>query len=140
MKKFIAIPLLFLYTMAISGMMIQLHYCGNELSSWAVNAAKAACCCEESGIADVGTRIAAEDDCCKDRTIDLKIEQDQNTAASINFTLNGVQQALPAPAVSFPFTIPLSEPEHSAYAAHAPPGLWQLIPLYKLHQRFTFYG
>lgn len=139
MKRLLAIPLLFLYTIAISGMMVQLHFCGDELSSWAVNATKAACCCEESGQKDA-LQSLNDKDCCKDQTIDLKISQEQNTVAAITFILHGLQTGMIAQPVFEQFTATLIEPEHAAYAANAPPGSWQQIPLYKLHQRFTFYG
>jgi|SRR5690606_8416472 len=138
MKKFIAIPLLFLYTLALSGMMIQLHFCGDELSSWTVNANQTTCCCEEGN--QEALTITQTEDCCEDQVIDLKIDQDQHTSTIITIALDGLQQVVPAQNDLFPFTFPLAQQVKIAYSANAPPGIWQHIPLYKLHQRFTYYG
>jgi len=146
MRKLIAIPLLVLYITAISGMMIQLHFCGSKLLSWNVNKAKAVCCCK-SASKPAGKKAAAakdeqtkDENCCKDKTITLKIQQDQNRSGQLQLQLDVLQSAT---AVHFwvPQTFELATTDlHHAYQANAPPGLWQNIPLYKLHARFTYYG
>lgn len=141
MKKFIAIPLLVLYLTAVSGMMIQIHFCGTKLSAWNVNKEKASCCCEESGKEPKEQKVAGKaDDCCSDKTITLKIGQDQNKVNDVQLQLNALQ-VVPLPAVVFPqFEFALSNNPQASYQANAPPGLWQSIPLYKLHSRLTYYG
>jgi hypothetical protein len=143
MKKFIAIPLLVLYLVAISGMMVQLHFCGSKLSSWNVNEQKASCCCGKSeGTTDarVAGLSSKDDDCCKDKTITLKIAQDQNRVNDVQLQLQSLQIVVPQ--LSFIYT-PANMPERpvaQVYQANAPPGRWQNIPLYKLHSRLTYYG
>lgn len=147
MKKFIAIPLLVLYLTAISGMMVQFHFCGSRLSSWNVNQPKASCCCSDEAMpakssATEATKIAfgADDDCCSNKTITLKIAQDQNAAHGISMPLSVLQVAV-LPAYTVPVLSKVIAPvTGTAYQANAPPGLWQGIPLYKLHSRFTYYG
>lgn len=145
MKKLIAIPLLFLYLTAVSGMMVQIHFCGEVVSSWKVNEKAPSCCCADDQKRSNGEsdqqRIAEDSDCCSDKTITLKIAQDQNKVAEAQFSLNVLQltgpvifYALPE-LTRFPAAAPLN-----VYQANAPPGLWQDIPLYKLHSRFTYYG
>lgn len=146
MRKLIAIPLLVLYITAVSGMMIQLHFCGSKLLSWNVNKAKASCCCESGSKSETKKAIAAkhkqtkEEDCCKDKTITLKIKQEQNRTTQLQLQL-GELQTVAMITYSVPQIFALSPTDaHSTYQANAPPGLWQNIPLYKLHASFTYYG
>lgn len=145
MKKLIAIPLLLLYLVAVSGTMVQLHFCGRELASFTVNdTEEASCCCGPQKPSAEKERKAAlaadDDDCCKNKTITLKIAQDQNTAQGIFLQLSSLQAIVP-PQLAFPVmeTLPEVAPV-IAYRANAPPGLWQDIPLYKLHSSFIYYG
>lgn len=145
MKKFLAIPLLVLYLVAVSGMMVQLHFCGSKLSSWNLNEPKASCCCgdEPEQNRDNGKdKLAVKaDDCCSNKIITLKITQDQNKGNNILAQMAALQVALVLPTpVSYNLAVPLFSVTEEAYQANAPPGLWQGIPLYKLHSRFTYYG
>lgn len=146
MRRFIAIPLLVLYITAISGMMIQLHYCGSKLSSWKVNATHAQCCCKPSGKdADNTAQQTAkiknqDDDCCQNKTITLKIKQDQNRASEIQYQLASLQLTAPVLHVAIPAFVLSEEDAYTSYQANAPPGRWQQIPLYLLHGSFTYYG
>lgn len=143
MKKFVAIPLLVLYLVAISGTMLQLHFCGSKLSSWNVNEHEGgSCCCGDDGSPATakGKVNFSKDNCCSDKVITLKIAQDQNTAHNVWQQLNAVTLAvLPEYSFSAVAVVPAT-PLEPAYRANAPPGLWQDIPLYKLHSRFTYYG
>jgi hypothetical protein len=144
MRKLIAIPLLVLYITAVSGMMIQLHFCGSKLLSWNVNKAKASCCCESTPKStkknsEVKQQETKGDDCCKDKTITLKINQDQNRTSQLQLQL-GALQTVAMITFSLPQVFALSQNDTHTYHANAPPGLWQNIPLYKLHARFTYYG
>jgi hypothetical protein len=144
MKKFFAIPLIVLYLVAVSGMMVQLHFCGSKLSSWEVNKPKASCCCESGAQKKEATTASLSKkamDCCQDKTITLKIAQDQNTASHMQLQLQSVQVAmLPLPMSVYVSSGIPAKPLTPAYQANAPPGRWQNIPLYKLHSRFTYYG
>lgn len=146
MKKFIAIPLLVLYLVAVSGMMVQIHFCGAKLSAWNVNEEKASCCCEESGkesknsSLNLGLKSKNPDDCCSDKTITLKIAQDQSKANDVQLQLQSLQIVIPQQFRTYALTDLPERPVTQAYQANAPPGLWQNIPLYKLHARFTYYG
>lgn len=141
MKRLLAIPLLVLYLTAVSGMMVQIHFCGDELSSWRLNQEPMACCCEDS--ADGPAHAAAYKpggDCCSDKTITLKITEDQQKLAEHWSFLQSLQAA-PLPAFTFPaFIFHEASAPVAPYAAHAPPGLWQYLPLYKLYGSFTYYG
>jgi hypothetical protein len=142
MKKLIAIPLLVLYFTAVSGMMVQFHFCGNKLSSWKVNEQSAVCCCGDDvmPVAANGKVSLDEESCCSDKVVTLKIAQDQNTAHSALLQLSALQVAvLPVFAVPQLAAVP-EAPQTVAYSANAPPGLWQNIPLFKLHSCFTYYG
>ena len=142
MKKFIAIPLLVLYLVAISGMMVQLHFCGSKLSSWNVNEQKASCCCGESETTDdnLASLSSKADDCCQDKTITLKIAQDQNRVNDVQLQLQSLQIAVSQQYFTYASAEMPERPVSQVYQANAPPGRWQDIPLYKLHSRLTYYG
>jgi len=145
MRKLIAIPLLVLYITAISGMMIQLHFCGSKLLSWKVNQSEVKCCCESSPKnskhAQTALQIKAKgDDCCKSKTITLKIQQDQNRANELQLKLASVQMVMPVLHQNIAPVLAPIERTHISYEANAPPGRWQQIPLYILHGSFTYYG
>lgn len=137
MRRFLAIPLFLLYLLAISGVMVQVHYCGQKIQSWEINATAKNCCCENETTKDHPQK---KDNCCNNKTFIVKAIQDQAVANAFQFLFSGLQTAVAAEFPSIVFNaIPTSDSEKS-YQANAPPGLWQHIPLYKLHHRFTFYG
>lgn len=145
MRKFIAIPLLILYIIAVSGTMVQIHFCGTKISSWKINEEHASCCCSKDKPATVAKGkhvVSADDDCCSSKVVTLKIAQDQNKESKVQLQLAAPDAFV---ALQSHFTIPVltgfsSEEIKEAYQSNAPPGLWQNIPLYKLHARFTYYG
>ena len=136
MKKLLTIPLLFIYLVAVSGIMINLHYCGQQLESWNLFADKAGCA-EDS----CGDESEENDDCCKDEVVVAKMSQEQNTVSQLvlKFITTQYTPLLPQYYCSLPEAV---APEHGIVSnyANAPPGLWQQIPLYKLHSNFTYYG
>lgn len=139
MKKFLAIPLLFLYTLAVSGVMIQMHFCGSNLESWNVTAANSACCCERG---DEPAHKMADDaqDCCTDKTLVIKAVQDQYLSSGIQLLFGDWQPVASPIAAVFHPTLPATAQVFVRYRSNAPPGLWQDIPLFLLHQRFIVYS
>jgi len=137
MKKYLAIPLLLLYLAATWGAVVQVHYCDGNMQSWQVNTPAKSCCCERSQSGEASFRKVK---CCTDKVLVLKLTQDQNTVTgSAHYLSFGLAFLLP----------PYPAPVFSGYAAdcrtdlprtHAPPGLWENIPLYKLHKRLVYYG
>ena len=127
---------MFLYLVAVSGVMVQLHYCGADLSSWNVYAQNEGCpdgeCEDAAGVPD---------DCCKDKTVAAKVSVDQNITSFFELQL--------LPAEVPPTVLPVIYEHRSANTGvvntitnypNAPPGPWQQIPLFKLHSSFTYYG
>ncbi len=133
MRKYISIFLLSVYALAVSGFVIKLHYCEGDLKAWSVNADKVACCCDGDEFSEnINT------DCCSDDEIKLKLDQDYNT--NIAFNLSDLQIAIvPTIYSDFVFAEAIADNTISIYNANAPPGLWENIPLYKLHSSYTFY-
>jgi hypothetical protein len=137
-KKFLVIPLLLLYLSAASGIMIHLHYCGNELADWKLYAHADSCCgddCEDS-------EKQNEEDCCNDKILSYKIDKDQyfqktaKPSFSIAIDWDGI-----------PFYSPEDYHVNSYFLfqkencnSGAPPGLRTEIPLYKQHVSFIYYG
>src|SRR5437899_9274210 len=136
MKKLLVIPLMFLYMIAMIGIMVRAHYCGQQLVSW--NIYLKANDCGDCGD-DLGKPNATK--CCKDKIVIAKVTHEQ---ASIS-------QKLQLHATSY---VLLSDPlihleprgahfvgaVSPVHRANAPPGRWQQIPLYKLHSSLTYYG
>jgi hypothetical protein len=146
MRKYIAIPLLILYLITMSGLWVQLHFCGNKLNSWQIASNTPQCCCEsdkDNAEHHSQAAINTDDDCCSNKVITLKINADQQTANSIYWELQSVSLAL-VPAIwnPTPYQALLTHQDKAfAHLSNAPPlGLWQNIPLYKLHVRYTYYG
>lgn len=137
MRKFLAIPLFLLYLTAVSGVMIQVHYCGQKIQSWNISPNAKNCCCENEPAKDHPQK---KENCCNNKTFIVKAIQDQTAGNAFQFLFSGLQTAITStfPLVDF-YPLPASGYGKS-HQANAPPGLWQEIPLYKLHHRFTFYG
>lgn len=136
MKRLFIIPLMLIYLFAVSGIMISIHYCGQEMESWSLFSAKQGC--EDGACGDESDK---PDDCCKDEVVTAKVSHDQNIAAAFKLKLQDVSAWAILP--QYPafagnsFTI---QAVSHAYMPNAPPGLWQQIPLYRLHSSFTYYG
>ncbi|PSK94966.1 HYC_CC_PP family protein [Taibaiella chishuiensis] len=144
LRKLIAIPLLVLYIIAVSGTMVQIHFCGRKVSSWKINQEHAACCCKDAATMPGKSATAAvqDDDCCSSKVVTLKIAQDQNKESIQQLQLTTTDVFVP---LTPQFAVPVflgytSEATRQVYQSNAPPGRWQDIPLYKLHTRFTYYG
>ncbi|HRO43749.1 MAG TPA: hypothetical protein PL009_13005 [Flavipsychrobacter sp.] len=125
-----------LYLLAVSGVMINLHYCGTTLENWSVYAESNGC---EDG--DCGDEKQVPDECCENKIITSKISHDQHLAAFLKITVAQFEYALLPQNFSFSITeLKPSDPQSISHQPNAPPGLWENIPLYKLHSRFTYYG
>ncbi len=135
MRRILTIPLLFIYIIAVSGVMIQLHYCGQELESWNVYA-------QNDGCADDGCGDESEenDGCCKDEVVVAKVVNDQDVVSPQAFKFISGQDALPAYHVHCIECVDAYGIATLQYSPNAPPGSWQNIPLYKLHSNLTYYG
>ncbi len=121
---------------AASGVMIQLHYCGQELDSWNVYLNEIEGCdgddCDDS---------SEDSGCCSDEVIAAKISNDQHNAPTFKFDFKAVDIApIQQHYQSYTTAYTNIKSKGLLYNANAPPGLWQNTPLYKLHTSFTFYG
>ena len=129
---------MFIYLVAVSGIMIHLHYCGQTLESWTVYD-KTDGCAE----GECGDETEQSDDCCTDEVITAKIAQDQHHISALKLKLATAMDAdavlVPDYSIARDVIIRESNPG-TLHKANAPPGLWQNTPLYKLHSSFTYYG
>lgn len=137
MKKLIVIPIMFLYLLAVSGVLIHMHYCGQQLESWGMYVKNDGCkddvCTDEP---------AEEEGCCKDKTIVAKVSTEQNVVHFFKLQVSASEWVLPSqPEYPVAYNISFSANEqHMKGMPNAPPGRWQNIPLFKLHSSFTYYG
>lgn len=136
-KKLFVIPIMLMYLFAVSGIMVSAHYCGQEMESLSLFAEKGGC---DEG--ECGDESEQSDDCCKDKTFTAKIDTEQNLVSTFKLKLSDNSFATVLPVVSYiPANDVVAVSVHTtANKANAPPGIWQQIPLYKLHARFTYYG
>lgn len=138
MKKFLAIPVMMLYLFAVTGIIIHTHYCGEELASWQMYVKDKKGCkddiCKDEGKGEKG--------CCKDKVVISKVSTEQNIVSFFKLKLSSGDWLMPSiPAITFiERTVVYTEPSTIDGRPNAPPGLWQHIPLFKLHSRFTYYG
>lgn len=136
MKKLFVIPIMFIYLVAVSGIMINLHYCGAELESW--NMYSQGDGCPEG---ECGDESEQNDDCCKDEVIAAKVSNDQNTVSELKLKFSA-EAWQPAVLPTYPeyAAVNITSITTETNQANAPPGLWQYLPLYKLHSGFIYYG
>lgn len=138
MKKLLVIPLMFIYLFAVSGMLISVHYCGQQVESWSVFSVKESC--SDGACGDESNK---PDDCCKDEVVTAKVSHDQNFVTAFKFKsqTDDAFAVLPQhPFVSGCTVQATQAVTANANLPNAPPGLWQQIPLYRLHSSFTYYG
>lgn len=142
MKKFLSILFFCMYTMAVSGMVIQLHYCGGELESWQIasNETKECCCISDSANEHEQVTNEDADDCCANQEIKLQIDNDYNvTIGELSIKLL-TPSFLPQNTVPYyEYVVEITDEPLRNYQANAPPGLWQNIPLFSLNQSRLLY-
>lgn len=121
---------------AVCGVLINLHYCGQQLASWNIYGATDGCggaCGDES---------KEDHDCCSDETVNIKISQDHSL--STGKFKNAADESLWFADALTPFSdVPNCFCSHCSVITHLPqppPGPWQNIPLYKLFSSLTYYG
>lgn len=134
---------MFIYAVAISGMIVQWHYCSGDLESWQIdieNNSKSCCCVDD--VADVHAADAA-DDCCSNTEVALAIEKDYSPFAYSFFdkqslTFNAV---LPTAYVYnlldgvLQYHVALD----AAISYNAPPIIGYDVPIYKQLSQFLLY-
>lgn len=134
MKRFLIIPLLFLYLVAVSGVRMQVHYCGKQVVSWSLYGDAPGC--------DGRSEKKKAHKCCSDKEIQSRVHADHQVAV-VKFLPDNILYLAPDP------IIVRTDPEVSTivssrsagvYRANAPPGRWQDLALHKLHMQFTYYG
>jgi hypothetical protein len=143
MKKMFAILILFMYSLSVSGSVVQMHFCGQEIESISFLESNKSCCCAAAKDKSADQHISKQDkDCCDNVAISLKISADQHVEAAKQLQLLQTVAAVPPLLHYAVYEAPyVAGVEQASYDANAPPpGLWQDIPLYKLFQRIVYYG
>ncbi len=131
MKKFLVIPLMFFYALAVSGITIHSHYCGKHLVSWGLYSKGKNC---------GGCKKETRKKCCKDKVVSLKVSQEQKNVTPFQTKTYCDEFVLPTfKPIAYEVEI-LFSTKSITHFTNAPPGLWQSIPLYKLTSSFTYYG
>ncbi len=142
MKRFLAIPLFLIYFIAITGVMVNLHYCGGEIDSVTVMVEKPNCCCDKDANNSTTHKSVSEKDCCSDKAFTVKINQTQLSNTYLSFDFTSAVAILP-PTSIFDFSENrVVNDRHflSSQRSNAPPGRWQNIPLYSLNSSRVLYS
>lgn len=137
MKRLLTIPLLFIYLTAVSGVMINLHYCGAQLDSWNLYVDNNGC---DDG--ECGDESEQNDSCCKDKVVTAKVSTDQNVAKILDLKLVQYELAMPPQVFGCGHEANhcICATKTLVYSPNAPPGMWQDMPAYILYSNLTYYG
>lgn len=135
-KRYFVIPVILLYMLAVCGVLINVHYCGQQLASWNVYLDTEGCA------GACGNESDPDHNCCKDETVTVKVSED-HSISSWKYKFSGEEPyLLPAALTGFPEVYSHLRVDATviAHLPQPPPGIWQDIPLYKLFSRLTYYG
>lgn len=142
MKKYIAIPLFFVYFLAVSGVIIEQVCCNREgfaLSATTTDQPAHSCCSQAPTDNTVTFNHQGKKNCCNHKKVVVKTIHDQLSEKAQQL-LFSFQSGIFTPN-HFGGTTDLPRFEEKASCLiNAPPGFWQHIPLYKLHRRLLFYA
>lgn len=142
MKKYLAIPLFCVYFLAVTGMIIQQTCCRSDFSIVLAQVGNQDFpdCCHHSSQKQTTQKTSFRNGCCNTKTVVVKtIHAQLSEKAQEIFQV--LQSGLPtANKQTTEGCFLVLHLNNKSARANAPPGIWQEIPLYKLHQRFTFYG
>lgn len=138
-KRYLAIPLFFVYFFAVTGVVIQSTCCIDE-SSMPTGAQSLSDCCHPAPPQKHDSTVSGKNHCCHHPTVIVKTIHHQIVDHADFSMLHQLQQAVAGNFFNLGNTILPNDLRLESHLANAPPGSWQNIPLYKLHQRFTFYG
>lgn len=136
--------MLLMYALSVSGSVVQLHFCGDALRSFSVNAEKVKpCCCPVDDDTKDDAVFKNKRSCCSQTDVLLKIDIDQASNNGMP-QLQFLQSAIVVPTVTNVVYEPVRTivgSEILNYAANAPPnGNWQQVPLYKLFHSLVYYA
>ncbi|MCZ2247368.1 MAG: hypothetical protein LC111_01235 [Bacteroidia bacterium] len=145
MKKVIAILMLFVYNLSLSGSVLQLHYCSDNLESVSLSNNEQSCCCSSEDQDECMSDMPADnnsDNCCNNVEISLKTTLDNY----INSNIVQIQKQLPVifhltAEHNFLFSAQQPEIQKTFFVDKAPPnGNWQNQPLYRIYGKIVYYG
>ncbi len=128
-----------IYLAASAGVVVNTHYCGDELASWNIYAAADACGCAD------GANITADeetDHCCENKVVSYKVSQAQQHASQLTLAKPAVKwmpEATPPAFFIWNQPIEMAEKPVSEFP-NPPPDRHGSQPLYLLHCSFTYYG
>lgn len=134
-----------MYSLSVSGSVVQMHFCGQEIESISFQEGSKSCCCAAAATREsaAGHHVGKQEkSCCDNLAISFKISGDQHIEAAKQ--LHFLQTvAVAEPLIHYiscetPYVAGATKETYDANAP--PPGLWQNMPLYKLFQRIVYYG
>ena len=122
---------------ATSGIIVHLHYCGEQIAAWALNDQVDDGCEDDS----CNEEDELNHNCCTDKVVKSKISWDQVVVSQFKLSLHQKYLAA-APFSFFIFSneVATASAPLNNFKVNAPPGNWQSIPLYLLHTSYTYYG
>jgi len=138
-KRYLAIPLFFVYFFAVTGVVIQSTCCMDE-NRMAVAAQPLSDCCHPQPQQKHQSAVSDKNHCCHHPAVVVKTIHHQIVDHADFSVFHQLQQAVSSTSFNFGDVLLSDDVRLESNRVNAPPGFWQNIPLYKLHRRFTFYG
>lgn len=137
---------MFIYAVAISGMIVQWHYCSGNLESWKVaveNSQKACCCTTADDVHEVFVANSETDDCCSNVAVELSIEKDYGFMSTTIFDKIAHEFTFILPTTYY-FNIlnnilQVNVALDTTIKYNAPPVIGYPIPIYKQLNQFLLY-
>jgi len=85
MKSFLAISLTLVYLLGIIGVQVNFHYCMGEVEDIALFTEAEKCICGNESINTLYESVS--NNCCSDTSIDVQINDDQNTSSNLSLSV-----------------------------------------------------
>lgn len=140
LRRLIVILVLLSYLFANTGILVHLHYCGDDLARWELYQTTDDCC---GGDRSCNGKAAVSTSCCKDKLVTNRMSADQTLSQGHPFHLSDAADPdFLGPVLWVPSWEISVLPARmlSAHRPKAPPGRWQNIPLHKLYHQFIYYS
>jgi len=126
MKKTLAILLCFVYLLPASGLWLNLHFCGEALTSVSLFAEASDCCCEQT---------KKEADCCRNKALSYEVKEyvsDAAKAGAFKLSADGAVCTLQHPGYSITRTTCFTPAAQTYIQARPKPPLYLLNSVFRI--------
>lgn len=137
MRTFLSIFLFVLYTIATSGAVVSMHYCGEKLASWEISmhSTESHNCCDNEEMAC----SEEQKSCCQDDVLTLKIQKEYKLPVLALQLTDFSVAVLPTPLYIHNNNVSIAVTPYIIPFSNAPPGNWQGRSLFTLYQSWKLF-